>query len=167
MVLQIRDGRIVTVVNGTVDQVITSYNGFRKIAEVALVHDEPILLGSDFDFPEEATDDPAVIKLAEQIRSPHCPGCNGPSVLSDDPQVMRCEACGGVFTPYSGNMALAGPIHVDQAMPFVNFRAPMLANAGPAGSFYFDFMVIGDTNAPARRAHGWADKATKRVVQWG
>lgn len=86
-----------------------------------------------------------------------CPGCSGTGIPTDVPQVLRCQGCGGVFT--------REPIVAQRAERFVAFGKPMLAKAGPAGSFYFDFDL--DTRPTIQRIHGWADQATKRVVQWG
>jgi hypothetical protein len=59
------------------------------------------------------------------------------------------------------------PIPEAAALKFVLVGQPMLQNAGPEGQFYFDFDLTESKMIPARRLHGWADKATKRVVQWG
>ncbi len=89
-----------------------------------------------------------------------CPGCSGSGVLSDDPQVLRCTGCGGVFTDTEL------PITAAQAIKFVAIHLPMVANAGPDGQFYFD-LELSDGRMAGRRVHGWADRKTKRVVQWG
>lgn len=90
------------------------------------------------------------------VRPSTCPGCNGSGVLTDDPQVLRCESCGGIFTDPET------PITGVQAMKFVAFQLDMLDNAGADGAFYFDLDVMN-----RGRLHGWADKRRKRVVQWG
>jgi hypothetical protein len=92
-----------------------------------------------------------------------CPGCDGDGVLSDDPQVLRCTKCGGVFTANP-----AEPITQAQAMKFVALHLPLQANAVDADQvFYFDLDLVADVERGQTRLHGWADKATKRVVQWG
>jgi hypothetical protein len=163
MVLQIRNNKVVAV-RGVAEsfETIANYAAYLALVHRAQRAGEAVMGGSDMDFPEEATNDPEVIKLAQQIVGPKCPGCSGPGVLSDDPQVMRCEMCGGVFTTDQ-------PISEQQVRQFVAFGQAMLQNAGPDGSFYFDFMVVPSFREPglATRVHGWADKATKRVVQWG
>jgi hypothetical protein len=108
----------------------------------------------------------AVVHLvaAARIAAGHqvCPGCSGLGLLSDDPQVLRCQGCGGVFTNP------AEPITEQQAFQVVAIHLPMLANAGPDGSFMFDLNVVTDWKGPrVARLHGWADRKTKRVVQWG
>lgn len=92
-----------------------------------------------------------------------CPGCSGAGILTDDPQVLKCQGCGGFFTG-------ADPITFDQALKFVRLNGGMLRNAGPDGSFYFDLTVLDVILADgktANRLHGWADTKTKQVVQWG
>lgn len=118
-----------------------------------------------------AVDDVEVVPTTPQadtrcaVRPSTCPGCNGAGVLTDDPQVLRCESCGGIFT--DGEL----PITWMQAIQFVKINQPMLANAGDEGQFYFDLDVTNDRPtigaAGHRRLHGWADRATRRVVQWG
>lgn len=95
------------------------------------------------------------------MADPKCPGCDGQGVFTDDPQVLRCANCRGVFT--------SGVITQEQAIKFVRFQLPMLANAGADGAFFFDFMIGRDDDSvlPAQRVHGWADTKTKRVVQFG
>jgi len=95
---------------------------------------------------------------------PMCPGCNGHGVMTDDPQVSRCESCGGVFTPDR-----TMPITMQQAFRFVRMDAMMLTDAGPDGQFYFDFFIATEwkDKPEIARVHGWADTKTKRVVQFG
>ena len=89
-----------------------------------------------------------------------CPGCSGIGVLTDDPEVLKCSQCGGIFTNR--------PIPEEAALAQVRFHLPMLAQVGMEGTFYFDLEITrqGDRRN-ARRIHGYADKRTKRVVQWG
>lgn len=89
-----------------------------------------------------------------------CPGCSGEGVLTDDPQVLKCTMCGGIFTKRSE------PITVEQALKFVAIHQPMKAEADLPGSFYFD-LELSDGRMAGRRVHGFADRNTKRVVQWG
>jgi len=91
--------------------------------------------------------------------NPFCHGCNGRGRMTDDPDVLRCDGCGGVFTYY--------PITIEQAMKFVGLQQPMAANAGSDGSFYFDFLIRPKLLGTPIRSHGWADTKTKRVVQYG
>lgn len=89
-----------------------------------------------------------------------CPGCDGQGILSDHAGVYRCQRCGGFFTNPNE------PIAMDVALKVVALKAPMQANAGQAGTFYFDLDIITGANSH-RRLHGWADAASKSVVQWG
>jgi hypothetical protein len=89
-----------------------------------------------------------------------CPGCSGAGIRSDYPGVFRCQQCGGFFTNPNE------PITMDAALKVVALKAPMQANAGQAGTFYFDLDIITGANSH-RRLHGWADAASKSVVQWG
>lgn len=91
-----------------------------------------------------------------------CPGCCGDGIKSAVPNVLTCRSCGGVFT--------VEPITFDAALGMVAMNQAMLAKAGPDGQFLFDFVVFDVILADGKtvnRLHGWADKATKRVVQWG
>lgn len=97
-----------------------------------------------------------------------CPGCCGDGILSDDPQVLVCRSCGGFYTADPKQ-----PITTAQAIKFVAIHLPMLANAGQDGQFYFDLdLVAADAHirgneGKTERVHGWADRKTRRVVQWG
>lgn len=104
---------------------------------------------------------PAAAQAA--VRPSTCPGCNGSGVLTDDPQVLRCDGCGGIFTDAET------PITLVQALKFVLLNQPMQDRAGADGAFYFDLDLVeyGAKPANATRYHGWADRETKRVVQWG
>lgn len=85
-----------------------------------------------------------------------CPGCNGRGTSAGigDIRVNRCTGCGGFFT--------LAPVTLSAAVNVVRVDLDMLANAGPDGQFYFDLDLVG-----GRRIHGWADRETRRVVQWG
>ena len=111
----------------------------------------------------EMEDEAQQARLAA-VRPSTCPGCSGSGVLTDDPQVLRCQGCGGIFTDAET------PITEAQALTFVALGQPMLANAGPDGSFYFDLDVYVEPRTMVgdyRRIHGWADRQSKRVVQYG
>jgi hypothetical protein len=90
-----------------------------------------------------------------------CPGCCGDGILTDDPQVLKCRSCGGIFTADRKQ-----PISPEQAMKFVAIHLPMLANAGADGSFFFNLAISRECHETTH-VHGWADRKTKRVVQWG
>lgn len=89
-----------------------------------------------------------------------CPACNGDGILTDDPQVLKCRSCGGLFTDRQS-------ITAEQAMKFVAIHLPMQLNAGGDGQFFFSFELGGNGRLSGARVHGWADAKTKRVVQWG
>lgn len=93
--------------------------------------------------------------------STKCPGCSGQGQATDTRAVLRCEGCGGVFTQG------AEAVIPERLIAFVKWHLPMLANAGPEGQFYFDFVVVAPSTNSKTRMHGWADRATRRVVQWG
>lgn len=97
------------------------------------------------------------------VRPSTCPGCSGSGVLSDDPQVLKCTSCGGIFTDAEL------PITLDQARKIVALDQPMKQEAGLLGQFYFDLDVLDAilADGTVNRIHGWADRETKRVVQWG
>lgn len=111
-----------------------------------------------------AVRDAAPMPAADRTRPSACPGCSGSGDMTDDPQVLRCTGCGGIFT-------VAGePIPFEAALKFVALNQNMVANAGADGSFYFDLDVLDVILADGKtfnRQHGWADRKTKRVVQWG
>lgn len=82
-----------------------------------------------------------------------CPGCDGQGVRLTD-HVLKCQRCGGYFS--------LEPAAEDEVQTFVDLKAPMQANAAAGCQVYFDFML-----GPRYRVHGWFDRTTKRVVQWG
>jgi hypothetical protein len=93
-----------------------------------------------------------------------CPGCSGAGILTDDPQVLQCERCGGVFT------LRTEPITLPQATAVVRLHLPMQAEAGAEGAYYFDLTIVrgpGPLAGTVERVHGWADRTSKRVVQYG
>ena len=102
----------------------------------------------------------AAVTAAVAARKSECPACCGQGILTDDPQVLKCLRCGGIFTPAGERITTI------QATQFVAFQLGMLANAGPDGQFYFDF-VLQNAGMQPERVHGWADRKTRRVVQWG
>ena len=102
--------------------------------------------------------------LTEDV--PVCPGCSGPGVLTDDPQVLRCTKCDGVFTDPKQ------PITPEQAIKFVRIQLPMatMRTFGRRTAFYFDLDIVESAGAglnSVTRVHGWANRETKQVVQWG
>lgn len=107
---------------------------------------------------------PAGIMAKVVARNQGCPGCSGAGIMTDDPQVLRCERCSGLFTADWDE-----PITFEQALKIVALQQPMLAQAGPDGQFYFDLAVATTWRGKNEvgRVHGWADLKTKRVVQFG
>lgn len=87
-----------------------------------------------------------------------CPACNGNGVLTDNPSVLRCEECGGLFSQVSE------PITLDEVRRYVDYTR--MCQDAMEGQFYFDFFVL-LPNDVVERIHGWACSKTKRVVQWG
>ena len=90
-----------------------------------------------------------------------CPGCSGVGVLvaerSDVPcAVWTCEGCGGVF----------GVATVANATRWIAVDMPMVAQAADASIRYFDFLLV-YPNSSSAYIHGWADAATRRIVQIG
>ena len=97
----------------------------------------------------------------------HCPGCGGevgpyskhigisPEVLDENAlgggSVGECNVCGGII----------GTLERSFANLIVRFDAAMLENSEDVG--YFDFYFPEDD----RRSHGWFDKSTGRIVQFG
>lgn len=94
-----------------------------------------------------------------------CPGCSGVGVETNDPSILRCGSCRGFFTPKGA------VISQRQMTAVIDTSQVMLAEAGEAGQFYFDLVVNREQgygcDPVVRRLHGWADVATRRVVQWG
>jgi len=96
-----------------------------------------------------------------------CPGCSGAGVPMDSYNgavsdfIWRCLGCGGAFTHL--------PVTVEQALPVVALDQAMLANAGAEGQFYFDLVILTSWKGQQilKRIHGWADRQSKRVVQFG
>ena len=87
-----------------------------------------------------------------------CPACSHPESTphASLANVQTCNACGGIF----------GTLHVFETREVVDINAPMLANAEPEDMQYFDLMQIGSSTED-RRIHGWMQKSTHAVVQWG
>ncbi len=102
---------------------------------------------------------------AKRVSEGHqlCPGCSNLGRLTDDPQVLRCEGCGGVFSHRHFPLVMA------QALKFVALHQDMKQEAGIMGTFYFDLDILTEWNGrrAVGRVHGWADVETKRVVQFG
>lgn len=96
------------------------------------------------------------------IRATECPGCSGQGKkngINGNPCVVKCDRCGGLFTIRT--------IGWQECLEFVNLNAPMLANS--EAQQYFDFCYAGPSCGGGKpvRVHGWFDRITKRVVQWG
>lgn len=95
------------------------------------------------------------------VDEPRCPGCSGtgPRVSNAFPSVRVCDKCHGLFT--------AGPVPRWVALKFVALDHPMVANSD--NPQYFDFDILGDgvKLQAAARVHGWFDRVSKRVTQWG
>lgn len=84
-----------------------------------------------------------------------CPGCSakaGKETMVTG--VLQCSGCKG----------LVGECYRGEALALVNLDSPMQANAAPENLRYFDFTFIGE---PKTRVHGWFDRLTQNVVQWG
>ncbi len=123
--------------------------------------------GVEIEIPEHLLDDAV----------PACPCCSAAGMPSEvDAQVLKCVACGGVFTDQRK------PITTDQARKFVAIGGPMstMRTFGRRTAFYFDLDVIKaedilDENPMGQirelnavsRLHGWAMRDTKLVAQWG
>ena len=89
-----------------------------------------------------------------------CPGCANYGTLTDNPNVAKCGGCGGFFS--------IDTLTEREVGRYVRLDQPMLARA--AGEmFYFDFRVWTEWRGKTvvGRLHGFADTATKRVVQFG
>lgn len=86
--------------------------------------------------------------------STKCPGCNGKLVAGKDNALIRtCKSCGG----------LIGSCYRGELYGHVKVHLPMIATSDDMQ--YFDFDVLGSDGV--QRVHGWMDRATKRVVQYG
>ncbi len=85
-------------------------------------------------------------------QAPTCPGCSGAGQPSAAAGVFTCGSCGGRFS--------VEPVSVDVARSIVGIDRPMQANADEL--VYFD-LVVEDRG----RMHGFADRRTGAVVQWG
>lgn len=84
-----------------------------------------------------------------------CPGCSSEGVLQKLPgNVFKCKGCGGLFgdCAYKGNLS-----------QIVNIHLPMVADSEDMQ--YFDISFIG-SEGPGR-VHGWMDRQTRNVVQYG
>lgn len=93
-------------------------------------------------------------EVESTLKPASCPGCSAKGVaLPGLTAVFGCTGCGGLFTT-------VGAITHAQACTFVGLDRPMApASAHP---FYFDFDVV-----ESGRVHGWADRTTGTVVQYG
>jgi hypothetical protein len=79
-----------------------------------------------------------------------CPGCSGQTEYFDA-GIRRCVTCDG----------LVGRTSMERAERYVTLDA-MQANAPVERMRYFDF-----TFDNKNRVHGWYDRETKKVVQYG
>lgn len=84
-----------------------------------------------------------------------CPCCNGKRVTVVSGQVYKCGRCKTIFGEcYKGD--------------FYNYVFPSFETSIPETTYnkvYFDFNVLGSTGI--ERIHGWMNKDTKRVYQFG
>lgn len=87
-----------------------------------------------------------------------CPACNGSGVLTDNPSVLRCERCGGIYSQRNE------PITLEEVRKYVNYT--QMRPEPLKDQFYFDFYIV-FPSGEIDRMHGWACSETKQVVQWG
>lgn len=85
----------------------------------------------------------------ETEKMDRCPGCSGDTEYYDN-GLRRCTACGGI----------SGYATMERALRHVAINEPMQRDC--ANPRYFDIQFN-----HTRRAHGWYDPETKRVVQYG
>jgi transcription initiation factor TFIIIB Brf1 subunit/transcription initiation factor TFIIB len=85
-----------------------------------------------------------------------CPGCSSTRGRETDVVgVYECAKCGGVV----------GQCYRGDASRFVAIHQPMQAECEDGDARYFDLMLLGSQGI--ERVHGWMDRNTKRVVQFG
>jgi hypothetical protein len=82
-----------------------------------------------------------------------CSACSGDVVAEWTPTMGRCRECG----------AVQGSCYRGEASQWVRLGAPMLPNSDDLR--YFDLVVLGSDGVS--RVHGWADRGSRRVVQYG
>ena len=83
-----------------------------------------------------------------------CSACNGTLQEVRD-NVMSCKTCAGV----------QGMVYRGDVGSFVNLNQ-MQANADSQNMRYFDFTVL-NGDGSVNRVHGWFDRTTKNVGQFG
>ena len=83
-----------------------------------------------------------------------CSACSG-TLVPMSVSVMTCEICAGVHaTLYRGDVGSL--VNLDQ----------MQVNADSQNMRYFDFKIL-NGDGSVNRVHGWFDRTTKNVVQFG
>lgn len=100
-------------------------------------------------------------RLAPKGR-PSCPGCSNTGVATDtNPCVYSCNSCGGLFT--------VRVIGWQECLAFVDLNAAMQPNGQRQALQYFDFTYAGPScgGGQPQRVHGWFDRTTRKVVQFG
>ena len=87
----------------------------------------------------------------------NCPACSHTESTPHEnlADVVTCDRCGGIY----------GTCYVCDTRKVVDVNAPMVANAEPEDMQYFDLVQLGSQGT--RRIHGWIQKSTHAVVQWG
>ena len=86
--------------------------------------------------------------------------------MTNNTTYTECVACSGHLTGIADRVATCdkcGGVHGHEAVlvAVVNVDKPMLEDADPRGTRYFD-VTIDET-----RIHGWFDVLSMRVVQYG
>lgn len=84
-----------------------------------------------------------------------CPGCSGRTKITTElTQVYECASCGGII----------GECYRGDAYKFVNIGTLVPQTEGMEVQ-YFDLVLLGSDGI--KRVHGWFDRQTKNVVQYG
>jgi len=84
-----------------------------------------------------------------------CPACNSSKVSSVAVQVHECRRCDAVFgSCYRGDL-------YQYVVPVFD----TVPDVPPEETRYFDFKVLGSDGVS--RVHGWLNRSTRRVVQFG
>lgn len=81
--------------------------------------------------------------------------CSAKLVPTGDLKTSTCQACGG----------LHGEMYRGEAYDFVNLHRKMQDDAPPERLRYFDLTLLGSKGI--ERVHGWMDRETQNVVQYG
>lgn len=91
--------------------------------------------------------------LDEPMSDDECPACSGQGVPEGTyPGLYTCSQCGGIFGELPS---------WDAASKYIDIQDTLGVESSPEDLRYFDFFINGE------RTHGWYDRKTKRVVQWG